>query len=294
MKKVYAIILLAIIHLSLCLLSGAIGWIFQVFFVGFLSYMICLIYSKLNIEGKSFFTRRNYFHISLITLPFMVIYGAQVIYHNLIHCYPILGMVPIGISIYFTLNNYKVKLLFQIIAATTICALLGYIVYPNYFDLVINIKEYKNDLKKTPNFIWVNKNNDSVTNEISRGKILVLDFWTTNCGICFKKFPDFNKLALKYKSNNNILFASVNLPVKTDTIGKAKAMLKKYDCDNNSYEYFFASSLTEMNKFNIHFVPEIIIIDADFNIIYKGNFVTDEFVITTNIETIIENTLSKL
>ncbi len=293
MKKVNIIISLTIIHLSLCLLSGAVMWSFQVFFVGLLSYLICLFYSKFLLVGNNFFTRNNYLHLIFITLPFIVLYGSQVIYNNLTHCYPILGMVPIGILIYFILNNYKVKLLFQIIAVTIICAFLGYVAYPNYFDLVINIKEHKSDLKKIPNFLWVNKNNDTVTNEISKGKILVLDFWTTNCGICFKKFPDFNRLAVKYKSNDNILFASVNLPIKTDTIGKAIAMLKKYDCNNNSYEYLFATSLTENTKFNIVTVPEIIIADADFNIIYKGNFVTDNVVRTTNIEKIIEQSLIK-
>jgi len=44
-----------------------------------------------------------------------------------------------------------------------------------------------------------------------KGKVLVLDFWTTWCGVCLKAFPDFQEVYEKFKDHPDVAFLAVNM-----------------------------------------------------------------------------------
>jgi len=50
--------------------------------------------------------------------------------------------------------------------------------------------------------IFTTKNGAKVQLDTVKNKLIVLDFWTTTCGVCFKSFPDYEKIYLKYKDNS--------------------------------------------------------------------------------------------
>ena len=56
----------------------------------------------------------------------------------------------------------------------------------DFFAFSKNNNSHKYD--RLPEVTLVDKNKQKI--DIHKNKIIVLDFWSTNCGICFKKFPD--------------------------------------------------------------------------------------------------------
>lgn len=58
-----------------------------------------------------------------------------------------------------------------------------------------------------------------------RNQIVVLDVWTTGCGVCFNKFPILQKKYDKYKKDSRIRFYALNNPLKRDSKGLAIKMI---------------------------------------------------------------------
>lgn len=57
-----------------------------------------------------------------------------------------------------------------------------------------------------------------------KGKVVVLNFWFTNCGGCITEMPDLNILLKKYTGKNVVLLA-----ITFDDSKKVKAFLKKHE-----------------------------------------------------------------
>jgi thiol-disulfide isomerase/thioredoxin len=70
---------------------------------------------------------------------------------------------------------------------------------------------------KTYNSLLYTSQGDSVFLREYKNRYVLLDFWFTHCGVCYKKFPEVQKLYDKYKDDTRIaLFAVHNF--STDTI----------------------------------------------------------------------------
>lgn len=100
--------------------------------------------------------------------------------------------------------------------------------------------------------------------ENDKGKIIVLDLWSSSCGVCFKKFPDFEFQKEKYKNDHNVKFYSLNLRLKRDS----KIDLKKYT-EKYSFKTLYADEKS-WKILNNQTVPKLLIIDKNSNIVYKG------------------------
>ncbi|HAQ37328.1 MAG TPA: TlpA disulfide reductase family protein [Saprospiraceae bacterium] len=101
---------------------------------------------------------------------------------------------------------------------------------------------------------------DTITLESLKGKILVLDAWNTSCGVCFKKFPDFDEVYNEFKSNDELVILAVNTPNRRDKEGAAKRIIesKGYDFENL---YFTADSTAK--ALNIYEYPQLVYINRD-------------------------------
>lgn len=101
---------------------------------------------------------------------------------------------------------------------------------------------------------------DTITLESLKGKIVVLDAWNTSCGVCFKKFPDFDNVYNEFKSNDEVVILAVNTPNRRDKEGDAKRIIesKGYDFENL---YFPADSTAK--ALNIHLYPQLVYINRD-------------------------------
>ncbi|WP_336515338.1 TlpA disulfide reductase family protein [Pollutibacter soli] len=99
------------------------------------------------------------------------------------------------------------------------------------------------------------------------GKLTVLDFWNTSCGICFRKFPILDSLNKKYK-NSGVSFYSVNVPIKDEHEPKSESMITKF---NYSFGNLFLTEKRFGDSFNIKFFPTTLVVNEKEEIIYRGN-----------------------
>lgn len=64
--------------------------------------------------------------------------------------------------------------------------------------------------KTSPDFKFVNDKGDSVQLSTFRGKIVVIDFWSTWCPPCVAQFPHYDSLKVKFK-DKEVVFMSVSI-----------------------------------------------------------------------------------
>jgi len=128
--------------------------------------------------------------------------------------------------------------------------------------------------------IFTTKNGAKVQLDTVKNKLIVLDFWTTTCGVCFKSFPDYEKIYLKYKDNPDVRIYSVNIPVKRDIVGYAKKKIGEY---NYTFPVLYADSDTIPKFFGFNSTPHLIII-KNGKVRFNGYPVLDEDILTKNIK----------
>ncbi len=63
--------------------------------------------------------------------------------------------------------------------------------------------------KKAPDFKMEDVNGNQISSQKTKGKVVVLNFWFAACKPCIAEIPELNEVYEKYKSNPNIVFASV-------------------------------------------------------------------------------------
>ncbi|WP_298332645.1 TlpA disulfide reductase family protein [uncultured Christiangramia sp.] len=191
---------------------------------------------------------------------------------NLVFLYII--FVPISAflgSLFYNKKNYLI-----LIFVLVFFPILGYYVLPNQIVLFNNrsarqIKEFKG-------LTVVNKERDTI--QFDKNKIIALDFWTTSCAICFKKFPDFEKIYLKLKSNPDIKMYSVNVPLKRDEFEKTVRLV---DSLNYQFPTLFATSMEEARELGVKAYPHLIIL-KNGKVHYDGRLETEEKIFINNIE----------
>ena len=122
-----------------------------------------------------------------------------------------------------------------------------------------------------------------ITKKDFENKIVLFDFWHTACGECFKEMPEVQKLYDKYKKNDNFKLYLCNIPIKTDTAGKAPAMIKKFGFSMPVLMLSLEESNRILEKFKFNGVPTILIIDKNQEVIFKGS--------AKNAENVLENLL---
>lgn len=95
-----------------------------------------------------------------------------------------------------------------------------------------------------------------------KGKVVFIDFWATWCPPCRMSIPYVEKLAEKYKDNENVVVLGINLQEDKDTIAK---FMKK---QKMSYPILLSDKKVVSN-YKIRSIPAFYIIDQDGNVYNK-------------------------
>jgi thiol-disulfide isomerase/thioredoxin len=122
--------------------------------------------------------------------------------------------------------------------------------------------------EEVPEFAMANSKGIDFTNKDLTDKIVVFDFWTTSCGVCFRKFPILQEEFDTYKNTPGIEFYAVNIPSKRDSIGKAERMMSEYEY---TFPVLYAKSDSLAKLFKVFAYPTVIIIRNGKEIIFRGN-----------------------
>ena len=173
------------------------------------------------------------------------------------------------------------KKLILIAISTSYCLICEFVMV----DLIIHYENHGNftgtiDKELTKSLSYITQTNDTVNiNEIS-DQLIVMEFWSTTCGVCFIKFPVFQKLFNKYKDNPKIIITSVNVPYERDSSSTAIDMIRA-----RKYTFPVAKNYDGLNNaLEIYAFPVSIIIRNN-RVIYRGDL--------EGVEKKIENELEK-
>ncbi len=94
------------------------------------------------------------------------------------------------------------------------------------------------------------------------GKVIVLDFWTTWCGMCLKAFPDFQEVYEKYKDHPDVVFLAVNMG-SNDPLEQVRAFI---DANGYSFPVAYDEGSKISDRFEINHLPTLVIVDKSGNI----------------------------
>lgn len=172
-------------------------------------------------------------------------------------------ITPIFTAIYYAADKNKLILsLFLIIWLYAVT--LGhetwweYAIYGNY-KKGINISCQKLATDK-----------DSLCMNSIAKKYILLDFWSTTCGVCFERFPEVQELYNNLEGNENVLIASVFIASNGECYSDGSNILKEHGytfpvmgCTD------WKSSL--ISTLGIKGVPHVIILNENKEVIFRGS-----------------------
>jgi len=123
-----------------------------------------------------------------------------------------------------------------------------------------------NNLNYIDNLKLINSKGDKIDLDIT-DKIIVIDFWNKNCGLCFQKFPIVKKMQEEYKNKNKIRIIAVNIFKDEEDIKTSEKLLKQTD-NSNLINYYLPKD--NAGIFNIEWYPKTIVIKKN-KIIFEGH-----------------------
>jgi thiol-disulfide isomerase/thioredoxin len=99
-----------------------------------------------------------------------------------------------------------------------------------------------------------------------KDRLMILDFWSTSCGVCFSEFPKLETLYRQSEGDTSMGILAVDVSLARDTPGMAEAMVRQR---HYSFPVYVADEKI-MKQFGVEYFPTVIMIENDV-IIYRGD-----------------------
>lgn len=269
-------ILISIGVCALATTSFLINWPMQFVITGSL-YAMAGYFITIS-DGQADFRIRNGL---ILCIPYLLLYGYGVVWINNPITYPILLIAFVnailGIWIGFKWHRTKTaitSLLFLLLITGT-----GYLGMKNWIVYVRNPSPHV--MEFPPEVIFSDEQGNPLALKDLKGKTIVLDFWSTTCAPCVKKFPVLDAISKKYRQDTSIIIASVYLPTPGDTPERIRNF---GSIQNYSFTRLYSRELRMWKQFRVPFLPYLVVIDRDHRIRYRGSFHTEwnYFIINAN------------
>lgn len=274
---------LVYVSLSLILLKILDG-AFMPYYLRFFTDVILLFL------GGIYLMRNRYQHLTFNEMALLLFAPTAIIFFPLIGSNLPLGfLLSISIPICFVLlwihNFTDYKLLVKAFSLI-IFLLLAFVFFPNYLHKKAGEQFQPNKAQDSrAELTLIQQNSDSTNLAAIGSKVVILDVWYSGCGVCFKKFPEFEALSKEYATDTNLYIAALNIPLKKelDTLGSF-GLVEEY-----SFKKLQAISTTDENKWGITMgYPTLLVFDKKHKIRYSGALNTNRFLMVNNIHKIIQ------
>ncbi len=280
-------VLSAFIVLAISLLSGALNWINQFIIVSIVFFVSALLYNKK-------FKISRFVYSLFFLVPFLATYTTLAVLEKHVHVYPIAFSPLFSFTSGLLINYYHIKNGNQ---ATTVFysslflisfLVIGFIGIPNWLEYSFM---KNNEIGISPPDLYLTQSNQSryYLNE-SKEKIIILDFWTTSCGICIKKFPELQEV-MNYYDSSQLEVAAVHLFSRNDHLDSIQSFTSKLPYKFNFYYTDMTTADSLKSYFSIYTVPTIVVLNKNNKVIYNGNLNTNNRVLVNNIYDIINKEL---
>lgn len=127
------------------------------------------------------------------------------------------------------------------------------------------------DNRRLPDGCWEQARNErgETLDEVCTGKITVVDFWYKNCGICWRKFPDIQRLYERYHDNPSVYVCSVyTCFYDNDTPDLPARLLQEKGYTFPVFSQAKDSPL--LRELNISGYPRVVLLNAAGEVVLNG------------------------
>lgn len=136
--------------------------------------------------------------------------------------------------------------------------------YHNFGTFTGKINAYKLS-QKIEGIDWQNA---KITNQLFENKIVLLYFWYSRCGLCFKKFPQVQAAYDKYKNDLSVAIYTINKPVEEDKPNQLSEWIKE---EGYSFPVVIPTDEELPEKFGVKGYPTTFVINQNSQIVFKGD-----------------------
>lgn len=265
----------------------AIYLIFGYVFNGKHTWMLFFVLSSIFVLSIALFNKVNkyqHFKMSIILmLPLCLI----LLYLSFSSGYSrsILYLILIPISVFLAWLYFRIKSIWIPIFSLSLFLVAGTIILPN---VLVLLNSSNSSVNKDFNGISLIDQFENPV-KLDDSKIVVLDFWTTSCAICFEKFPDYEKYYMEFKSNPQVKLYSINVPLKGEKFNDIVSLVNELDY---KFPTLYATSIQEAENLGIYAYPHILII-KNGKIRYEGMLVTKKYIFINHLKTEIKRLIEE-
>lgn len=256
-------------------LSPILGLKFQFIIIGIVNYIFCIYLLRNNSLNKTGWFLIFLYPI-LITLTFL-----HALFNNFDSFRGLLTVLISILSSLFAILTFLNRKNFYLLISYSLIYVLLVVNYENVFNYYLD--EVQNEgitNLKFPVFNLEDENANLI--EFPKGKVLVVDLWTSNCLYCIESFPEFEELKNQYKNDKEVDFLSINIYKTQNEKERSLKYLKKFTFNNYYHDF------TLFNKLNFNSVPNYVVINKKGDITYFGSLNTGKFETFNNIHEIIK------
>ena len=226
MKKTLFIILCTF-HFLISVISGYFGKQFQFFIIG----LLMLLFGFYLLKKNQFENKKNGFYIvffPLLLFYFINSFAFLLIYNNY-NLFPFLFIIILSEAfVYYFYAKHQNKIIFYSLLFVFLNGIGSFYLMNYYYFICSKLEDNKVVEKNLPNLglkIYDEKGELLDLNRL-KGKITVIDIWASNCSICIKGFPDFEKLKIEFDQDKEIDFYSLNIHQSRDNTIRVKILQK--------------------------------------------------------------------
>ncbi len=138
--------------------------------------------------------------------------------------------------------------------------------YKLNFGTFSGIQPVKSEI---PEFQFKDRDGKAITHQDFVGKYTILDFWNTGCGICFREFPKFEELYVKYQSNNDVAIYAVNVKLSRDKEGISFDIISEKGYSFPTLQYGQIEEAKDV--FGVTVYPTVLVLDQTGAIVFRGD-----------------------
>lgn len=117
-------------------------------------------------------------------------------------------------------------------------------------------------------FEAIDQSKTLVTNTAFENKVVLLDFWNTSCGVCFRKFPQLQSFYEKHANNSSVIIFAVDTPLEDDKEGQAFQMIRER---NWTFPVVVTKDVDLADRYGIEAYPTTLVLDKKGNVVFKGS-----------------------
>ncbi len=142
----------------------------------------------------------------------------------------------------------------------TFCVIFAYFIpsFTNdYLSLGSKPPETKHILGKQVAYSFQTLEGDTLSLDSLCNKIVLIECWATWCKPCIALLPDYKKVYNKYQNNKYVVFLSVNIDGKKDTVEKIKAFKSRHNIQFPVYRDTARKFLTHLQ---LNSIPATIVL----------------------------------